>query len=80
MAPPVRRWIYVGWIYAAFPIGWTVSHVLIAGIYYLLITPIGLIIRATGRDPLLRKFDRSAPTYWTPHPPPGDVKRYFRQY
>jgi hypothetical protein len=78
--PPVRRWIYVGWMYAAFPIGWTVSHVLMAFIYYVVITPIGLIIRATGRDPLLRRFDRSASTYWVHHPPPGDITRYFRQY
>jgi protein-S-isoprenylcysteine O-methyltransferase Ste14 len=80
LVPAVRRPIYVGWMYAAFPIGWTVSHVLMGLIYYVVITPIGLIIRATGRDPLLRQFDRSARTYWTPHPPSNDVARYFRQY
>ena len=80
LAPPIRRPIYVGWMYAAFPIGWVISHLLMAIIYYVVITPIGMVMRATGRDPLLRRFDRSARTYWAPHEPPGDVGRYFRQY
>ncbi len=80
LIPPVRRPIYVGWMYAAFPIGWTVSHVMMAIIYYGVITPIGVVLRASGREPLFRQFDRSARTYWTRHSPPDDVGRYFRQY
>jgi len=80
LVPRSRRPIYVGWMYAAFPIGWIISHILMAIIYYVVITPIGAMMRATGRDPLLRRFDRSARTYWAPHAPPDDVRRYFRQY
>jgi hypothetical protein len=76
---PARRFVYLGWIYAAYPIGWTVSHLLLGAIYYLVVTPIGLLLRMTGRDPLERAFDRSAPTYWTPHNPGSDVSRYFKQ-
>jgi len=78
--PPLRRWVYLGWMYAAFPIGWVVSHVVLAAVYYLVVTPIGVTMRALGRDPLNRPFDRSAPTYWVPHDPGADVKRYFRQF
>src|SRR5262249_2930075 len=53
LVTPLRRLVYVGWMYAAFPIGWTVSHILMAVIYYGVLTPIGFIIRTTGRDPLL---------------------------
>ena len=74
-----RRPIYLGWIYAAYPIGWTVSHLLLGAIYYLVVTPIGLALRLGGRDPLERTFDRSASTYWTPHDPGKDVSRYFKQ-
>jgi Saxitoxin biosynthesis operon protein SxtJ len=80
MVPPVRRLVYVGWMYAAFPIGWTVSHILMALIFYLVITPIGWMMRATGRDPLFKRFDRSARTYWMPHTRQGGPGRYFRQY
>jgi ABC-type uncharacterized transport system permease subunit len=78
--PPLRRWVYLAWMYAAFPIGWVVSHVVLAAVYYLIVTPIGLAMRALGRDPLNRRFDRSATTYWIPHNPGEDVKRYFRQF
>jgi hypothetical protein len=78
--PPLRRLVFVGWMIAVFPIGWTVSHLMMGLIYYGVITPIGLIMRASGRDPLFRSFDRSARTYWTPHTRTDDIRRYFRQY
>ena len=77
---PLRRWIYLGWLYAAFPIGWTVSHLLLAATYYLVLTPIGLLVRWTRGAPLERTLDRSAPTYWTERRPVRDVRRYFRQF
>ncbi len=80
LAPASRRAIYVGWMYAAFPIGWTVSHVLMACIFYAVITPIGAVMRAAGYDPLSLGLDRSARTYWSPHPPRRDVGSYFKQY
>jgi len=42
--------------------------------------PIGLVLRACGRDPLCRKSDPQAPSYWVDRPAPRDVKRYFRQF
>jgi hypothetical protein len=80
LIPPVRRLVFVGWMYAAFPIGWTISHLLLAAIFYGVVTPIGWILRASGRDPLFRSFDRSAKSYWVPRERPDDIGRYFRQY
>ena len=80
LIPPVRRLVFVGWMYAAFPIGWTISHLLMAAIFYGVVTPIAWILRASGRDPLFRSFDRSAKSYWLPHERPDDISRYFRQY
>ena len=75
--PPLRRPVYLGWLYAALPIGWVVSHVVVLVAFYLVVTPIGLIMRATGRDPMRRSFDPAAETYWTPHKESGGV---FKQY
>jgi hypothetical protein len=72
--------MYIGWMYLAFPIGWTVSHVLLAVTYYLVLTPIGLIMRAVGRDPMRRRLDPEAKSYWIEHRPDRDPSRYFRQY
>jgi hypothetical protein len=78
--PSWLRPVYVGWIVAAYPIGWLVSHIVIAMLFYLVITPIGLIMRVFGRDPMHRRFDRSAPTYWKSRPSDSESRRYFRQF
>lgn len=78
--PRWMRAVFLGWMWAAFPIGWLVSHVLIAAIYYLLITPMGMAMRIAGRDPLGRQFDRDAESYWVPRQQDSDPARYFRQF
>lgn len=78
--PAVLRPVYQVWMIAVFPIGWTISHLAMALLFYLVFTPVGLIMRACGRDPLERQWDRAARTYWKPRSPNPDKKRYFRQF
>lgn len=80
LVPPLRKPVYIGWMYAAFPIGWTISHLLLAFTYYLVLTPIGLIMRLVGHDPMTRRLDRAAKSYWVPHDPHGAPERYYRQF
>ena len=80
VAPPLRRWVYVGWLCAAYPIGWTVLHLTLAITYYVVLTPIGLVLRLVRRDPLERFPDRTATSYWSVRRPVRDVRRYFRQF
>ena len=79
VAPQLLKWIFVGWIIAVFPIGWTVSHLLLGFIYFFILTPIGFLLKAMGHDPMNRSFDRSAGTYWSTHEQ-APVARYFRQF
>ncbi len=76
----LTRWIYLGLTLITFPIGMVVSFVRLAVFYYLLITPMGLFFRLTGRDILQRKFDASAGSYWHPRRATGSIKRYFNQF
>ena len=78
--PPLRRPIYVGWMYLVFPIAWTVSHVLLALVYYLVLTPIGILRRVIGGDPLHRAIDRDASTYWVERHDTKPLSRYFRGF
>jgi hypothetical protein len=78
--PAWMRPIFVGWMFAAAPIGWCVSRLILAIVYYGVITPIGLVIRLMKRDPLQQRFDPSAPTYWVQREPARDTSRYFRQF
>ncbi len=77
--PPLRRPFYLGWLYVTFPIGFVLSHVILGAVFYLVFTPAGLVMRLLGKDPLHRRFDGAAATYWVEHDPHSDPKRYFRQ-
>ena len=50
-------------------------------IFYLAVTPTALIMRLLGKDPLRRRYDRAAATYWIerepPGPEPGTMKQQF---
>ncbi len=76
----LTRWIFVGLMAVTCPIGFVVSHVIMAVFFFGLLAPVGLIFRLMGRDVLNRKYDPSAPTYWRPHKPVHDQERYFQQF
>ncbi|MCB9558001.1 MAG: hypothetical protein H6707_17945 [Deltaproteobacteria bacterium] len=64
----------------SYPIGFVISNVVLFVIFMLLLTPLGLLKRAFGRDPLARSLDRQAQSYWIERSPPPPAERYFRQY
>jgi hypothetical protein len=78
--PEWVRLIYVGWMVLAFPIGWTVSQVMLALMFFGLFTPIGLVFRLIGRDALQRTRPSGRESYWDPKPAPADLRRYFKQF
>jgi ABC-type uncharacterized transport system permease subunit len=79
--PSFMRVVYVGLSYVAWPIGFVVSHVLLGAVYYLLVTPIGLIMRAAGHDPMHRRVEPGAPSYWIKRDGgERDPGSYFRQF
>ena len=76
--PMAVRWVFTGWMIAAFPIGWTVSRIVLAAMFYLIFTPVGVVFRWMGRDPLhLRRGDGRS--YWSAKPAPSEPDTYFRQ-
>ena len=64
--PTALRPLYVALSAVTLPIGFVVSYVVLAVLFYLVLTPIGLILRLTGWDPLCRRFDPGANSYWVP--------------
>jgi hypothetical protein len=62
------------------PIGWVVSHLVLALIFYVVFTPMAVIFRVIGRDPLTRRpQQRSAPTFWHERQVETDPRRYLHQ-
>ena len=78
--PPAVRWLFVSWMVLAFPVGWAISQIMLALMFYGLITPIGLLFRLKGRDLLARKPAANRPSFWMPKQTPEDVRSYSRQY
>lgn len=78
--PSLRKGIFTGWMMTVFPIGWILSHALLALVFYFVVYPIGLLMRLFGHDALGRRFDPDAGSYWMDCETEEDPKRYFRQF
>jgi len=73
---PARAWLALGTL-----LNRTVSAVVLAIIYLVVITPMGLFRRLTHKDALQRVFDPAAPTYWTDREEPSPrAETLPRQY
>ncbi len=78
--PKLIRPIYVTWMVLAFPIGFVISNLLLALLFYGLFTPVALFFRITGRDPLARRRRPEGESYFIPKTTPSDPRLYLRQY
>lgn len=74
------RWLFVLLMVLALPIGFVLSHVLMALIYYLVFTPMGLLFRLFGRDALHRRPDPRAASYWHVRGAQRSGASYFKLY
>jgi len=77
--PPLRLAMYLAWMNAVAPIGWLVSHAVLALIYYGVLTPFGLVMRAFRRDQLRLRFDETSGSYWRERDRSTAPDGYFRQ-
>jgi saxitoxin biosynthesis operon SxtJ-like protein len=66
LAPLKRAWMKFGSL-----LGKVVSPIVMAVLLYIVVTPVGLLQRLFGRDPLLLARDPEAKTYWQFRNPPG---------
>ena len=49
--PPLRKWIFMGWLGAVFPIGWAISHLLLSVVFYLVVSRTEMGLRKTCHGP-----------------------------
>jgi len=59
LAPLNRVWFLFGLLLHKI-----ISPVVMAIVFFLTVTPIGLIMRLMGKDPLNQSFDQSSESYW----------------
>ncbi len=78
--PKANLPIYVGITILTYPIGFVLSYVILGTLFYLIIAPIGLVMRAFGADPLERRILPDADSYWEDSPPARSRASYFKQF
>ena len=77
LAPPVLAPIHRRWMKLAEVLGWINTRLILIVVYYLLVTPIGVLMRLFGRSPLA--IDRKAGTYWKKPSPHSYGDRHFEK-
>ncbi len=63
-APVVLKPVYRVWMALAVVLGFIMTRVILSVVYYLVMTPIGLAMRLFGKDPMHRRIDPDAASYW----------------
>jgi hypothetical protein len=87
MRPGLVRWLFVGLVLVTYPVGRAVSWLLLGMLFFVVLTPLAMVFRVLGRDPLqLRRLagaDQSTTerdTCWLPRPAERPPASYFRQF
>ncbi len=78
--PRANLALYLSLTVVSYPIGFVLSHLVMRVLFYGLISPVGLFFRLIGRDPLERRFEADASSYWRPARPRDSKESYFRQF
>jgi len=71
------EWI---WMKLASVLGFIMTHILLTLFFYLVMTPIGIILRIVGKDTLKLKSSKNSDTYWVPVDVEGSVNRPDKPY
>ncbi len=61
---PVFIFLYKLWMSIALVLGFFVSNLVLAIVFYLVITPFGFVMRILKKDPIKKEFRTSEKTYW----------------
>jgi hypothetical protein len=80
LIPQIAKPFYLVWYFAACCMGFVMSNLILSVFFWLALTPVALLMRLLGRDPMRRRFDPSAGTYWSEVEKSVDPERYFRQF
>ena len=79
--PQLLSSIYPAWMALALVLGTVMTAVLLTLVFYLVVSPIGLLMRLAGKDPMNRKPDPTRATYWIDRTPESnDVKRMEKYF
>jgi hypothetical protein len=81
IAPAVLRPLNIVWFKFGMLLGRIIAPIVVALLFFVAVTPTGLILRMFRKDPLSLKIDRGAKSYWITRSktqnPMGSMKNQF---
>ncbi|MFA6449013.1 MAG: SxtJ family membrane protein [bacterium] len=81
LVPSFMLPVFKAWMLVANGISWANTHILLTLAFFIVFTPLGLLMRLLGKDPMQRKFKNSAASYWQLRSDePDDPKRYEQRF
>ena len=78
LAPKLLRPLNWLWFRFGLLLHKIVNPIIMALLFFTTVTPIALIMKMVGKDPLNRKFDSTAKSYWIERQPPGPEPETMR--
>ncbi len=80
VVPIVVKPVFILFLYIAHVLGWVMTRVILSILFYLVITPIGHILKLFGKKFLDMEFSREKESYWIETTEEEGVKSYEIQY
>jgi O-antigen/teichoic acid export membrane protein len=77
--PKSLVWVYKGWMAVGHVMGWINTRIILGVVFYVIVTPIGMIRRWLGKDPMGRRLRPDLDSYRVvrkPRPPSHLTKQY----
>lgn len=80
-APEALKPLQKIWMAFSAAIGYFMSRVILALLFYCVVTPIGAVMRLFGKDILDQRMSKDSPSYWRERPVAAKAKEsYGNQY
>ncbi|MBT5874491.1 MAG: hypothetical protein HOH43_13820 [Candidatus Latescibacteria bacterium] len=74
---PVLKPLFIGWMTFAHALAWFNTRLIMGVSFFVLFTPIGLVMRLFGKDFLNVRIEKESPSYWSRRTPETlELKRY----
>ena len=73
--------VFWAWMKFAEAVNWIMTRLLLSIVFFLMITPMRPLVRLFSGDPLKRRFEAEAASYWEePEDQPDDPERYANMF
>jgi hypothetical protein len=80
LAPLTLKWVYAPWMIVALALGWIVTRILLTIVFFLVVTPVGLLQRLFGKRTIEVAFKADAGSYWQPRTARPTSEGYEKQF